>query len=172
MEIKYTEGLVFFTDVSGFTRLAKELELSELVEFMLQFAEITERHVKNAGGIIVKYIGDSALGYFDKDRVDEGINALLAMQEEIEEDFVVKGKKTGLRVGVHYGAFATCALPPVKEPDLIGETINIAAMIGSGGQSKHRSRLIISPEAFRKLKPDSRRRFHKYTEPIVYLAEV
>ena len=171
MEIKYTEGLVFFTDISGFTRLVRDMELSELAEFMLQFADITRRHVESAGGTVVKYIGDSALGYFNSDKVDEGISALLAMQKEIEEKFIVKGKKTGLRIGVHYGPFAMCTLLPVKEPDLMGETINIAAMIGSGGQTKHRSKLIISPEAFRKLSSDSRKQFHKFTEPIVYLAE-
>ncbi|MCK5674010.1 MAG: adenylate/guanylate cyclase domain-containing protein [Spirochaetales bacterium] len=171
MEIKYTEGLVFFTDISGFARLAREMELSELVEFMLKFAEITRRHVESAGGTVVKYIGDSALGYFNSNKVDEGVSALLTMQREIEEDFIVKGKKTGLRIGAHYGEFARCTLLPVEEPDLIGETINIAAMIGSGGQTKHRSKLIISPEAFRKLGAESRKQFHKFTEPIVYLAE-
>ena len=171
MEIKYTEGLVFFTDISGFTRLVRDMELSELVEFMLKFADITNRHVESAGGTVVKYIGDSALGYFDSDKIDEGIGALFSMQKEIEEDFIVKGKKTGLRIGAHYGQFASCILLPVEEPDLIGETINIAAKIGSGGQTKHRSKLIISPEAFRKLSAQSRKRFHKFTEPIVYLAE-
>ena len=172
MEIKYNEGLVFFTDITGFRRMSNTMELSQLAEFMLRFAEITHRHVKNAGGTVVKYIGDSALGYFGKDNVDEGIEALLSMQKEIEKDFVVNGKKTGLRVGVNYGSFASCALPPIKEPDLMGETINIAAMVGSGGQVKHRSRFIITPEAFRKLSSETRKKFHKYTEPIVYLAEV
>ena len=147
------------------------MELSELAEFMLKFADITRRHVESAGGTVVKYIGDSALGYFSSDKVDEGISALLSMQREIEEDFIVKGKKTGLRIGAHYGPFALCTLLPVEEPDLIGETINIAATIGSGGQTKHRSKLIITPAAFRKLSTVSRKRFHKFTEPIVYLAE-
>jgi len=170
MEIKYTEGLVFFTDISRFTRLVKDMELGDLAEFVLKFAEITRRHIEGADGIVVKYIGDSALGYFDKNNVDAGISALLAMQREMEEDFFVKGKKTGLRIGAHYGSFASLVLPPIEKPDIIGETVNVAAMIGSGGQSKHRSKLIISPEAFRKLSPESRKRFHKYTEPIVYLA--
>ena len=171
MDITYKEGLVFFTDISGFSRLSNTMELSELAEFIVRFAEISLRHVKNAQGIITKYIGDSALGYFEKDNVDQGIEALLAMQKEIEENFIVKGKKTGLRVGVHYGSFATCVLPPIEDPDLIGATINIAATLGSGGQNKHRSKFIITPEAFRKLHHDTRKLFHKYTEPIVYLAD-
>jgi class 3 adenylate cyclase len=170
METIYTEGLVFFTDLSGFTRLIREMDLSRSVELLKEFAIISHKHVESAAGTLIKYIGDSALGYFPGEKVDEGMMALLAMKKEIEEDFTVNGKKTGLRIGAHYGPFAICDFTPFADkPDLVGETVNIAAMTGSGGQSKHRSKLIITPEAFRKLSSESRKFFHKYTEPIVYL---
>ncbi|MBU0934792.1 MAG: hypothetical protein KKC64_04185, partial [Spirochaetes bacterium] len=61
---------------------------------------------------------------------------------------------------------------PLNLPDIIGETVNIAATMGSGGQNSHRNRLILSPEAFRSLGPELRKKFHKFTEPIVYLANL
>lgn len=171
METIYTEGLVFFTDLSGFHRLVKNMELAETVALLKDFASISLKHTEAGGGQIIKYIGDSALGYFPAEKVDEGMMALLAMKEDVEENLTIGEKKTGLRIGAHYGPFAIFDLEPFGgSADLGGETVNIAAMTGSGGQSKHRSKLIITPEAFRKLKPETRKAFHKYTEPIVYLA--
>lgn len=171
METIYTEGLVFMTDLSGFNRLMRELELSGSVELLKRFAEISWKHISGASGTLIKYIGDSALGYFPPEKIDEGMAALLAMQKEIEDSFSRDGRKTGLRIGAHYGPFAVCSFAPFDDrADLVGETVNIAAMTGSGGQSNHRNRLIITPEAFRKLGSETRKLFHKYTEPLVYLA--
>ncbi|MBB6479352.1 adenylate/guanylate cyclase domain-containing protein [Spirochaeta isovalerica] len=171
METTYTEGLVFFTDLAGFARLTGNLELSEIVKVLKDFAAITRKHVEKADGVLIKYIGDSALGYFPPERVDEGAAALIDMKQEIEESFEIKGQKTGLRIGANYGPFAVCDFTPFEEKaDLVGETVNIAAMTGSGGRAKHRSIVIFTPEAFRKLSSSGRKAFHKYTEPIVYLA--
>lgn len=171
METHQTEGLVFLSDLNGFARLVREMTLEALAEAAKQFAEISYRHVRQAGGTLVKYLGDSALGYFPAERVDEGVQALMAMKREIETEYIVGGKNIGIRIGAHYGPFAVCTLPPFETEDILGETVNIAAVLGSGGQSKHRDRLILSPETFRKLDATTRKSFHKYTEPIVYLAD-
>ncbi len=171
MAFKVTEGLVFLTDLSSFGRLTRGMALEELADLMERFGEITYRHVSEGGGGIVKYIGDSALGYFPTEKINAGIGALLAMQKEIETELDVNGHRTGVRIGAHYGPFVFAPMPPIERPDIQGETVNIAATLGSGGQSKHRDRFILTPEAFRKLDPETRTRFHKFTEPIVYLAE-
>lgn len=168
MNIQLKEGLVFLTDLVGFGRISKELNLDDLAKLTARFAELTVKHVKTAEGTIVKYMGDAALGYFDN--ADKGVAALRAMRRDIEAN-LIPGKKSAIRVGAHYGPFAIAVLPPVSRPDIMGETVNIAARVGTGGQNKHRGRLIITPEAFRKLSPESRKQFHKYTEPIVYLGE-
>ncbi|MBN2656553.1 MAG: adenylate/guanylate cyclase domain-containing protein [Spirochaetales bacterium] len=171
MKTIYTEGLVFLTDLSGFNRLTRDLPLSETVAYLKIFAGISQKHVEKGGGTLIKYIGDSALGFFPAECIDKGVASLIDMKNEIEDSFEIKGKKTGLRIGAHYGSFAVCDFAPFDgKSDLVGETVNIAAMTGSGGQSKHRSRLILTPEAFRKLSSESRKAFHRFTEPIVYLA--
>ena len=76
-----------------------------------------------------------------------------------------------LRVGAHYGQFMLIYPPPFTAPDLLGETVNITVRLGSGGQKSHPGRLILTATAFRKLAPETRKSFHKFTEPIVYLAE-
>ena len=171
MQNQHAEGLVFFTDLSGFGRTTKGMEVEQVAELLRSFAEVTNKVVSEAGGTVTDYMLDSALGYFPADQVDEGVHALMRMKHQVEKRLETDGFKMKLRVAGHYGAFMKVFLPPFKDPDLLGETVNIAIRLGSGGQSSHRSRLILSAKAFRKLASDTRKCFHKFTEPIVYLAE-
>jgi hypothetical protein len=66
------------------------------------------------------------------------------------------------------GPVCLVRLPPVDKPDVLGETVNIAAMAGS---SHRPGGFAITPQVFRKLEPETRKAFHKFTPPIVYLAE-
>ena len=49
-----------------------------------------------------------------------------------------------------------------KRLDIYGETVNIAATMNSNG-------LAISPQAFRKLEPATRKLLKKHTPPITYI---
>jgi adenylate cyclase len=171
METTQTEGLVFMTDLSGFGRLTRSMDLGSQVALLKDFAAITWKHVGARQGVLIKYIGDSALGYFPADHVDEGVQALLDMKRDIETNLKIGGTALKIRIGAHYGPFGLASYEPFEQPDILGETVNIAAMLGSGGQSSHRDRLILTPEAFRKLSPQMRKTFHKFTEPVVYLAD-
>ncbi len=172
METTQTEGLVFMTDLSGFGRLTRSMDLGDQAVLLKDFAKLTWKHISLHKGVLIKYIGDSALGYFPADRVDEGVQALLDMKRDVETNLKIGGTALKIRIGAHYGPFGLASFEPFDQPDLLGETVNIAAMLGSGGQSSHRDRLILTPEAFRKLGPQMRKTFHKFTEPVVYLAEV
>jgi adenylate cyclase len=172
METTQTEGLVFMTDLSSFGRLTRSMDLVSLAALLKDFAAITWKHIGTHKGTVVKYLGDSALGYFPAENVDEGVQALLDMKRDIETTLKVGNTPLRIRVGAHYGPFALAILPPLDQPDILGETVNIAAMLGSGGQDSHRDRLLLTPEAFRKLSPQLRKVFHKFTEPVVYLAEL
>jgi adenylate cyclase len=172
METTQTEGLVFMTDLSGFSRLTRSMGLMDLAALLKDFAAITWKHIGAHQGTIIKYLGDSALGYFTADRVDEGVQALMDMKRDIETNLSIDGKQAKIRIGAHYGPFVLTSLEPIDQADIFGETVNIATMLGSGGQSSHRERMILTPEAFRKLSPQMRKAFHKFTEPVVYLAEL
>jgi class 3 adenylate cyclase len=171
MENYHEEGLVFFTDLTNFGRVTKGMELEEVANLLTTFAEMTHRTVTSGGGHVVDYISDSALGYFPADSVDHGVRALMEMKRQVEEWLETDGHKMKLRIGAHYGPFMVLYLPPFTIPDLLGETVNIAVKLGAGGQASHQGRLILTATAFRKLAPDTRKSFHKYTEPIVYIAE-
>ena len=165
------EGLVFLTDLTNFGRGTKNMELEQIAKLLTTFAEITHRTVTSGGGHVIDYMYDSALGYFPAESVDKGVRTLMEMKRQIEEWLKADGYKMKLRIGAHYGSFMLMYPPPFTTPDLIGETVNIAVRLGSGGQKSHQGRLILTATAFRKLNPDTRKSFHKFTEPIVYLAE-
>ena len=59
-------------------------------------------------------------------------------------------------------------MAPFEHPDVFGPTVNNAAMVD---RRQQRGRFVMTPQAFRSLKPDTRKRFHKHTPPVVYLAE-
>ncbi|MFQ6608409.1 MAG: adenylate/guanylate cyclase domain-containing protein [Fidelibacterota bacterium] len=171
MENYHEEGLVFFTDLTNFFHSTKGIKTEQVADLLTTFAEITNSTVNSGSGQVIDYMGDSALGFFPAKLADQGVRTLMDMKHQVEEWLITEGYKMKLRVGAHYGPFMVIFLPPFTTPDILGETANIAVRLGSGGQSSHRGRFILSAAAFRKLAPETRKSFHKYTEPIVYLAE-
>ena len=59
-------------------------------------------------------------------------------------------------------------MKPVPGVDIFGEAINTAFTVD---RRSHRGRLVISPQAFRRLAPETRKRFHRHTPQIVYVAD-
>ncbi len=170
MKNHHQEGLVFFTDLTQYHRLVKDATFEEEAALLTQFAQITHDTVAGHGGTLIKYISDSALGYFPDTHVDEGIDALLQMKHRVEHEMVIGGKPAGIRIAAHYGPFYVVHYPPFNTPDVLGDAVNIAVRLGEGGQSEHQGKLIVSAQTFRKLSPETRKNFHKYTPPILYLA--
>jgi class 3 adenylate cyclase len=68
MKNHHLEGLVFFTDLTRFHRLVKDATFEQEAAILTQFAEITHEVVAGRDGTLIKYISDSALGYFPDSR--------------------------------------------------------------------------------------------------------
>lgn len=171
MENYHEEGLVFLTDITNFNHTTKNMNSEQIAKILISFAEITHRIVKSGGGQVIDYMYDSALGYFPADCADKGVRTLIEMKRQVEEWLSADGYRMKLRIGAHYGKFRVLYMPPFTTPEIIGGTVNITVRLGSGGQKSHQGRLILTATAFRKLASDTRKSFHKFTEPIVYLAE-
>lgn len=169
MKNHHMEGLVFFSDLSRFGRLTKDASEEHQGELLTQFARITLETVTAGGGTVVKYISDSALGFFPE--ADSGVQALLEMKRRVETEMVIAGNPGRIRIAGHFGGFYVITYPPFDTPDVLGDAVNIAVRLGEGGQSEHNGKLIISAPTFRKLSKETRTAFHKFTPPIVYLAE-
>jgi class 3 adenylate cyclase len=165
------EALVSFTDIQGFMRISEKLgDALAIFKFLDRWAAIMAREIESGGGTVIKFIGDSCLALFPEEKADLGVRSLILAKAASERFFAESGIPTRLKATCHFGEVAVGPFGPAgsRGIDVIGEAVNIAAMLERGDKG---GRLVISPQAFRKLGPDTRKLFHKFTPPIVYVAE-
>ncbi len=163
--------LISFIDIMGFSSISQRLKDPVLLfEFLSAFAAAVIRIVEGTSGMVIKFIGDACLLAFPEDAVDEGMRTIIKIKKEYEAELKEKSIPTGLRITAHFGEVAIGLLGSGKcrTLDIIGDAVNIASTVGRG---EHRGKILISPQAFRKLSAETRKMFHKHTPPIVYLAE-
>ena len=162
------EALICVTDLTGYAKMSREHDLSFSLSILKDVAEMTAKAVKDTPGHIVKYLGDASLIIFPNECVDGGIRVLLGLKKGIDEHLARKKLSSKVTALAHYGEIIVGRLEPFDSIDILGEAVNIAFTLDRG---QHRGRLVISPQAFRKLKPETRKSFHKFTPPTVYLSE-
>ncbi len=155
-------GVAFF-DLSRIAQWSSG-EQDELVAGFLQgFYERAARRIEPAGGRIVKFMGDAGLAVFEPDDSEAVIFALCEFTREARSLAQGCGLEAYLNVNVHVGPVLAGSFgPPGAERfDVIGKTVNVAARLGRRG-------VTLSPQAFRRLGPDARKRFEKLTPPVTY----
>jgi len=157
--------LVAFSDLSAFARTVNEqVGHEELFQLMDGYAELVGDIVESGGGRVVKFIGDAALIVFPEDRVDAGVVALLTLKEQGDRWWAEKGLPCRHVIGAHFGPVACGPMGTRSEKrfDVFGASVNKAARLAPRG-------VALSPQAFRKLSPDTRKRFKKHTPPVTYI---
>ena len=125
---------------------------------------------------LVKNIGDAALMIFDVNSADRVILNMLSLKSKLENYLEDRGFKTRSSFSCHVGeaAIGQIGKEPFKTTDAFGDAINTTFIMNSRpsrGGSPFSGRLNISPQLFRKLSSETRKRFHKYTPQIVYIAD-
>ena len=161
--------LICFCDIDNFTSVARaKPDPLDLFRVLSGMAKEMSDFMRPSTGRIVKFIGDSALVIFPGNAADDGMRVLLGMKGRIERYLARNGLKAKILFQVHFGEVAIGPFGDGDSLDIIGEQINHAARLGHG---EHRGMFVISPQAFRKLKPETRKSFHKHTPPVVYVAE-
>ena len=156
--------LIAFADLTRFAATAATVEDAELATTVDAFYERVGARIDAAGGVVIKFIGDAALIVFDAEHVDAGVEALLSLKEDVDRFFEQKGWPCRLVVKAHFGAAVAGPFGTASEKrfDVLGKAVNTAAMLDSTG-------LALSADAFRKLRPETRRRFKKHTPTITYI---
>ena len=143
-----TLGVAFF-DLSRISAWSSAEQDATVAGFFQDFYVMAAGHIEPAGGRVVKFMGDAGLAVFEPDAAEPVIFALCL--------------DTYLNVNVHVGPVLAGGFGPpgAKRFDVIGKTVNIAARLGRRGVS-------LSPQAFRCLSGDGRKRFDKITPPVTY----
>lgn len=153
--------LIAFLDLTRFHSQVgrrSDLEVADLLE---AFYERVSAGVTASGGRVVKWMGDGALIVWPEDAVDAGARALLELKEGVDAWMSELGWPCRLQAKAHYGS---AVAGPIADSafDVIGKAVNTAALMKTHGVS-------LSPQAFRKLAPETRKAFRKHTPPIRYI---
>lgn len=139
--IRKEEAVVAVLDVCTFMKGTAGLAPAQVFELLDRFAETVGTHVSNAGGSLVKCIGDALLVYFPREHAAEGVAAL--RQAKIIADTMWGSVNPACRVmlRIHAGPIACGLLGPVgaKHFDVIGNTVNELFCM------KSREEIMISP---------------------------
>lgn len=158
------ELLVGFYDLRGFMRYAEATEPRPLLDLMTGYFSLTGKIVAEAGGRLIKTLGDAGLVAFPAAQVDAGIEAVRTVQATGRAWLAARGFKTAIVAKLHIGPVAVghVGSPGEEIIDVYGRTVGIAATLPSTG-------LAVTPAVFRSLQPETRKLLKKHTPPITYI---
>jgi adenylate cyclase len=108
-------GVVGFADLVGFTALSQQIGDAELAAIVDQFEQLAFDVVTEAGGRVVKMIGDEVM--FTVETPEAGAEIALALAEGTRD----ADDLSDLRVGLAHGPLLE------REGDLYGPVVNLAA---------------------------------------------
>ncbi|MBI3724486.1 adenylate/guanylate cyclase domain-containing protein [bacterium] len=156
--------LVAFTDLTHFQVECARTGDEKLAAIMDDYYERVSARVERAGGRVVKFMGDAALIVFSREDADAGTVALIELKEEIDAHMEKLRWQSRLIVKAHVGEVVAgpYGAKGEKRFDLLGREVNVAATLLSRS-------FAISVDAFRKLSPETRKRFKKHTPPVTYI---
>jgi class 3 adenylate cyclase len=153
--------LVAFCDCSRYKQASKGLPSAELFAHLNDFYLLIDDAIEAAGGLVIGFRGDAALVIFPEELADQGIMALRDLKANVDRWIQDRPLGQDLQVDVHFGEVTLGRMGRAGTLDVMGETVAIAATLGSRGFG-------LSQQAFRQLAPEHRRMFHKFTPPVIY----
>ena len=156
--------LAAFFDLTYYNRYAKTISALETFDLFSRYFEFVGGIMDVAGGRVVKFIGDAGLIVFPEAGVNAGVVALLELKSRGDAWLAARRVPCRNIVKAHIGPVACGFLgtPTEKRFDVYGMTVNTAAALKSNG-------FAVSPQVFRRLDPEVRKRFKKHTPPVTYI---
>jgi class 3 adenylate cyclase/tetratricopeptide (TPR) repeat protein len=152
---------VLFCDVVDSTGLSERCDIEDLREILLEFQAISSRCIKEAGGIVVNYIGDGIRAEFGyplaseneaESAVHAGLQLLRSIQELSERAVATIQEPLRVRIGLHTGVavIGKAGRGHVHDAtEIVGDTPNIAARLQEIGEPNS---VVISGETKRLLR--------------------
>ena len=158
------ELLVCVYDLTGFAQFSRSKTSREVFQVMSDFYSMTQTGVKQAKGLLIKFIGDAGLCVFSRDVASEAIEAMINMKFKCDDWLKKSIPGSSLSIKCHVGPVT---IGPITgyggnvQIDVMGDTVNTCFALG-------RREFILSPQAFRSLNSETRKKFNKFTPPIIY----
>ncbi|NIZ03462.1 adenylate/guanylate cyclase domain-containing protein [Thalassospira lucentensis] len=122
-ELRY--ATVMFTDISGFTRMAEQLEPAQVISLLNEYFDLVNAPIRDHGGAVLNYVGDALHAAFnvvhdDPDHAANAVRAGIAMQKLSRDHVFAGGQKIKTRIGIHTGPVVA---GPVGSRDRVDFTI-------------------------------------------------
>ena len=163
-KFKQKKLLVVFCDLTNYAKLSRKIDEIEVFAYLSNIYEIIGEIIESSYGQIIKFIGDAVLITFEENDIDNGIIALKKLKTEIDSYNKKMKYESQFIIKAHFGQVAAGMIGTKNKKmyDIFGNVVNISATLPSNG-------FAISVEAFRQLKPETRKLFKKHTPPITYI---
>jgi len=134
------QATVLFADVSGSTRLYETAGDTLALETINRMIADMRRATEQAGGRVVKTIGDEVMALFPTATAAANAAAQIHMQADMLP--IIGGMKLGVRIGFHTGPVIQ------RDDDVFGDTVNTAARLVAQATKEQ---IIISSESANEL---------------------
>ncbi|UJA20762.1 adenylate/guanylate cyclase domain-containing protein [Thermoleophilia bacterium SCSIO 60948] len=130
---------IAFTDLAGFSDFALDAGDDATLTLLREVAEAIEPPVRDAGGEVVKRMGDGMMAIFSEP--EAGLEALVAAQDGVS-GLSAGDYRPRIRAGLHFGT------PKRLAGDFLGRDVNIAARVADHADA---GQILITGEALGEL---------------------
>ena len=157
--------VVLVADLDGYAKAFRIRTDVEMARFLDRYYRVAEDIIHEAGGQIVKFIGDSVLAAFPEHGGPQAVSAAVTLRSAVEQLGQQAGIPVRLGVNVHLGPAVDAELgqAPSRRRDIVGRTVNQAFLLGRGPGIR------ISEPVYRKLPSGERTPWSKNKPPAVYV---
>ncbi len=161
---------ICFYDINNFMELAKKLQGKELFSLLNEFSEIASESVKEAGGHIVKYIGDSALIVFSRSDVSGGLRTLMHLKGQLESHLKKRGFGNTISFSASFGPVVVGFMgkSPFRYFDVIGDAVQLSSYI-NGKPAK--GLFTITEAVIYELDQETKKLFDPVKSPKLYVSQ-
>jgi class 3 adenylate cyclase len=158
------QGLVACSDLTGYAKLTARKSGEEIFPLLSGYYELVGDLIAPASGQVIKFMGDAALMLFPEAAADLAVLALFTLQSHGDRFLSERALPCRHHLRVHFGpvCLGEIGTRTDKRPDILGPTVNTLFTLRTDG-------FVLTPEAFRRLAPDSRKLFKKHTPPVTYI---
>ena len=162
--IRTRKLVITLLDLAGYTRACSGREDTDVAAFLDDYYTLVVNALQQAGGTVVKFIGDAVLAVFEPDQAAAAVSAVLGLDPATVE--LASRHKVNVSTGanIHLATVAEGELGPpgFRRYDIIGTGVNHTFLMGGGAGVR------ISEPVYRQLPSDQRGPWDKQKPPAVY----
>lgn len=116
--------VVALADITGFGKASRDKSDLAVFQMLDKFYHLIDRLTAQAGGRVLKFMGDSALMIYPLDKAKDAVASLNRLQSEAGKIWPDPNQTCLVRTKAHIGPVVVGPMGPKKRLDAIGNTLN------------------------------------------------